>query len=178
MFAQPAISDDRATRRRRLGPVTALLVAALAGAPGCGRPVTGAAAPPPSPHEHRPPHGGTAVVLGDEAYHVELVRDAAAGKLQAYVFDGELENFVRSPVPALTLEATVNGTVRTLVLPAVASPATGETVGDTSLFEAEADWLKATPNFDATLRSITIRGRTFTGVRFNFPHGNDPEGAR
>ncbi len=28
-------------------------------------------------HEHHAPHGGTAVVLGDEQYHLEFVRDAA-----------------------------------------------------------------------------------------------------
>ena len=29
-------------------------------------------------HEHTPPHGGTPVVLGEEEFHLEFVRDAAA----------------------------------------------------------------------------------------------------
>ena len=115
-------------------------------------------------------------MLGDEAYHIELVLDAPSGTLQAYVLDGELENFIRSPVPSIEIDADVNGAPRSLVLAAVANPATGETVGDSSLFEAQADWLRTTGNFDAVLRSVTIRGTTFTGVKFNFPKGNDTDG--
>jgi hypothetical protein len=147
----------------------------LAFAAGCGRPAAASAAAHPPKHEHHPLHGGTPVVLGEEVYHLELVRDPAAGLLQAYVFDGELENFIRSNSPAIEIEAVVDGHPRLLTLRAVANRATGETVGDTALFEAQADWLKTTGDFDATLRSVTIRGSTFTGVKFNFPRGNDTD---
>jgi hypothetical protein len=150
-----------------------LLLAPLAMTGGCAKPP--AVSSQPHKHEHHPPHGGTPVVLGDEVYHVELVRDPAAGLLQAYVFDGELENFIRSSVPSIAITATVDGAPRTLVLQAVANPATGETVGDTSLFQTQADWLKTTGQFDAVLQSITIRGSTFTDVKFNFPKGNDTD---
>ena len=153
----------------------ALFVLPLAFIASCAKQAPVAAAGKPPKHEHHPPHGGTPVVLGDEVYHVELVRDAAAGKLQAYVFDGELENFIRLSVPSIEIDAIVNGTPKALVLDAVANPATGETVGDTSLFEAQADWLKTTGDFDATLKSITVRGNTFTAVKFNFPKGNDTD---
>ncbi|MDB6126773.1 MAG: hypothetical protein JWM35_669 [Verrucomicrobia bacterium] len=153
-----------------------ILVVALGFAAGCSKSnsSTAANAKPPK-HEHHPPHGGTPVVLGDEVYHVELVLDATTGKLQAFVFDGELENFIRSSVPSFEIVATVSGQPQTLVLNAVPNAATGETVGDTSLFEVQADWLKTTPVFDATLKSITIRGTTFTDVKFNFPKGNDQD---
>ena len=153
-----------------------LLLGATVIAAGCSKqaPVSTAAAKPPH-HEHKPPHHGTPVVLGDEVYHVELVLDAAAGKLQAYVFDGELENFIRSSVPSIEIDAVVNGQPKTLVLSAVANPATGETVGDTSLFEGQAEWLKTAKEFDATLKTITIRGTTFADVKFNFPKGNDKD---
>ena len=153
-----------------------LLLASLALAGGCAKKsaeVT--AAPVPHKHEHHPPHGGTPVVLGDEVYHVELVLDAGTGRLQAYVLDGEMENFIRSAVPSFEIAAVVDATPRTLILNAVANPATGETIGDTSLFEAQADWLKTVKEFDATLKSITIRGTTFAGVKFNFPKGNDTD---
>jgi hypothetical protein len=157
-------------------PLALLLFSTLVFSAGCSKeaaaPVTATA---PLKHEHKPPHGGTPVVLGDEIYHVELVVDASTGKLQAYVFDGELENFIRTKAPSLTIDAVVNGAPQTLVLAAVANPATGETVGDTSLFETQADWLKTTPSFDGTLQSITIRGTTFTTVKFNFPKGNDQD---
>ena len=154
-----------------------LLLIPLAFVTGCNKkaPETATAAKPPPKHEHKPPHGGTPVVLGDEIYHVELALDAASGTLQAFVFDGELENFIRSTVPALQIDATVNGEARQVVLSAVANPATGETVGDTSLFEGQADWLKSAKEFDATLKTITIRGTTFADVKFNFPKGNDKD---
>jgi hypothetical protein len=126
-------------------------------------------------HEHHPPHGGTPVVLGNEAYHLELVLDPVAGKLSAYVLDGEMENFVRVAAPSFEITATVAGAPHVLVFHAVADTATGETVGDTALFEASADWLKTTPAFDATLTSLAIRGTAFTAVPFNFPKGNDQD---
>jgi len=144
-------------------------------AAGCSREATEAAGQPHK-HVHHPPHGGTPVVLGDEAYHVELVLDAASGTLQAYVLDGEMEDFVRCAAPSIEIDAAAGGAPRVLVLAAVPNPATGETVGDTSLFEARADWLKTTGEFDGVLKSITIRGTTFSGVKFNFPRGNDTDG--
>jgi len=140
----------------------------------CSKPAP-STAPPPAKHQHHPPHGGTPVVLGDETYHLELVRVASEGKLQAYVFDGELENFIRSPVPSFQVDAIVDGQPQVLRFTAVANPATGETVGDTALFEAQAGWLRTTKTFDGILKSITIRGTTFTGVEFNFPLGNDKD---
>jgi hypothetical protein len=153
------------------------LLFVLAALAGCrpAAPESGAAAKP-HVHQNHPPHGGTPVVLGDEVYQVEFVLDAAAGDLQAFVLDGEMENFMRASSPAFTLIATVGGQPRTLTMRAVANPATGETVGDTSMFEAQADWLKTTPEFDAVLQAITIRGSTFTDVKFNFPKGNDRDG--
>jgi hypothetical protein len=155
-----------------------LLAAALpaAFAAGCSRTPPSAASGQPHKHEHRPPHGGTPVVLGDEAYHIELVLDSSAGTLQAFVLDGEMENFIRSAAPSVEIVADVGGEPRTLVLAAVANPATGETVGDSALFEAQADWLRSAREFDAVLKSVTIRGTTFTNVRFNFPKGNDTDG--
>ena len=99
------------------------------------------------------------MVLGDEVYHLELVLDTQTGTLQAYVLDGEMENFVRSAAPSIEIDASVNGAAP-LILAAVANPATGETIGDTSLFEGRAEWLKAARDFDGVvLRSITIRGQ-------------------
>jgi hypothetical protein len=153
----------------RTGP--AILISALAFFAGCSK------APAPASgqthlHVDHPPHGGTAIVLGDEAYHIELVLDSTTGTLQAYVLDGEMEDFVRSAMPSIEIAATVGGAPRTIILAAVANPATGETVGDTSLFEARADWLMSAREFDGVLKDITIRGTTFTGVKFNFPRGS------
>ncbi|MCI0536845.1 MAG: hypothetical protein L0Z50_16630 [Verrucomicrobiales bacterium] len=126
-----------------------------------------------SSHEHAPPHGGTAVVLGREAYHREFVLDGPAGALTAYVLDGHMEKFIRLSAPSFIVVAQAGGSDETLIFQAVASSATGETIGDTSQFMTQAEWLKHTREFDAVLMAITIRDRTFTNIAFNFPKGND-----
>ena len=124
-------------------------------------------------HEHTPPHGGAPVVLGDEEFHLEFVREAAAGKLQLYVLDGHLDKFLRIAVPAIEVTATIGGVPQTLAFQPVANPATGEKAGDTSLFEAQADWLKTATNFDAVVKLVDVKGKAFKDVRFNFPKGNE-----
>ena len=154
-------------------PVLLLGLAGL-GAGGCGGGDTPAKpAEAVHHHEHVPPHGGTAVELGHEEFHVEFVLDAAAGRLTAYVMDGELEQFVRVAVPSFEVVAQVGGAEQVLPFTAVANAATGEKAGDTSQFEAVAAWLKATTNFDATLRELTVRTQTYRAVKFNFPKGNE-----
>jgi predicted small lipoprotein YifL len=152
-----------------------VVLIALAALPACSKkenPASAAAGAPPK-HEHNPPHGGTPVVLGAEVYHLELVRDASAGKLTLYVMDGELENFVRVAAPSVEVIATLGGKPTPLVFQAIANAVTGEKIGDTAQFEASADWIKTTAGFDAVLTKIEIRGTTFPAVAFNFPKGND-----
>lgn len=156
--------------------LASLLLASLVLFTACGRKAgSTAVSDKPAKHEHHPPHGGTPVVLGDEVYHLELVLDANAGKLQAFVLDGELENFIRSSAPSFEVVATVDGETKTLTFTSVANPATGETEGDTALFETQADWLKTTPNFDAVIKTINVRGTVFSDVKFNYPKGNDED---
>ncbi len=152
-----------------------LLMGALScvAAAGCSRP--SAEVPAARRHEHHPPHGGTAVVLGSEQYHLECVLDAASGRLQAWVLDGEMDGFVRVAARSIELQVRLRGTPHELVLDAVADPLTGETVGDTSAFAGQADWLRGASGFDATLRAITVKGTPFADVAFNFPKGNDPD---
>jgi hypothetical protein len=128
---------------------------------GCSKPESSAGS---GGHAHRAPHGGTLVEVGEHAYNVELVRDAAAGKLTAYVLDGHAENFIRISAPAIELVAITGGERRPLTLRAVANSATGETVGDTSQFEGQADWLKNTAEFPGEIPAIEIRGTKFRGV--------------
>ena len=121
-------------------------------------------------HKNQPPHGGTSVALG-ENYNVEFVLDPASGMLSAYLLDDEMEEFVRSNMTSFEVTAKVGGVEQTLVFKPVANPATGETVGDTSLFTAQAGWLKTTTAFDAVIKSVTLDGTTFSNVAFNFPKG-------
>ena len=52
-----------------------------------------------------------------------------------------------------------------LTLAAVANPATGETVGNTSQFEVQADWLKTAGAFSGIV-TVEIRGTKFEKVAF------------
>lgn len=147
---------------------------AVAAFPGCAKRSENAAADAaPAKHEDHPPHGGTPVVLGDEQFHLELVRDAATGTLSGYVLDDEMEEFVRIAAPSLVLDVRRGGKTQRLVLSPVADLATGETVGNTSLYQGQADWLRTEGHFDATLEPVTIQGSAFGPTPFNFPSGND-----
>jgi hypothetical protein len=150
-----------ATSRRAQGLL--LVVVLLLG--GCAK------EEPVGLHKDQPPHGGTPVALGDN-YHIEFVLDAASGTLSAYILDDEMEEFVRSGMPSFEVTAKVGGAEQALVFKPVANPATGETVGDTALFTAQAGWLKTTKTFAAVLKSVTLDGTTFTNVAFNFPKGS------
>ncbi len=129
----------------------------------------------PPRHEHKPPHGGTPVVLGHEEYHLELVLEAATGTVQAYVMNGELEEFVRVSAASIEVAARRPGGEETLVFNAVPNRATGETVGDTSFFTAQAEWLKTAKTFDGVLKELKVKGNVYQNVAFNFPKGNDTD---
>ncbi len=131
-----------------------------------------------SGHHHEPPHGGTAIDLGDEDAHLEFVLDAAAGKLTCYVLKPHMSGFQRITQEAVELTAQVNGKAEPLTLKAVTNAATGEKAGDTSQFEAQADWLKTAKSFDAELKAIQVRGKAYTGLKFNFPKGSAPEAVK
>jgi hypothetical protein len=128
-------------------------------------------------HEHKPPHGGTAVVLGNEEYHLEVLLTGETGVLQIYVMDAEFEHFIRIAQEVLELNVKTPARQETLVLAAVANNATGERVGDTALFQATADWLKGVTNFTAVLSKLTVKGQVYENVAFKFPEGNEGERA-
>lgn len=125
---------------------------------------------PPQKHRHVPPHGGAAVVLGEELYHLEFVLDETAAELHCYVLDGHMENFVRIQATKLILEIEPN---KTVVLTPVARRATGESVGNTSHFSARLDWAKEGKRFAGVLQEITIQGNRFENVAFRYPEGNE-----
>ncbi len=117
-------------------------------------------------HEHVAPHGGTVIVLGDEAFHLEMIYDPAVGRVTLYVLDGHLENFIRLPAAGIVTSIALGETNRALVLTPVAQSATGETIGNTSQFGGAADWLKSSPELDGLISSIEVRGQQFTNVAF------------
>jgi hypothetical protein len=158
---------------RRLLTIACALTSTLL--PGCGEhPNHSSANSPAHLHVDTPPHEGTPVALGDD-YQIEWVRDQSARKLQAYLLDGEMENFVRIAPPSFDVTVKLPLRQETLHFVAIANSATGEKVGSTSLFEAQADWLKTNKTFDAVLQEINVEGTIYTNVAFNFPGGNEDQ---
>jgi len=151
-----------------------LALAVLLCAAGCARHKAG---PAIGMHKDEPPHGGTAVALGDGSFHVEFVRDATNGRLDAYVLDGEMEEFVRASLPYFDAVAMVGREIRPLRFEAVPNAATGETVGDTSQYSAQAGWLSYTDNFDLVVLRLDIGTASFTGITLHYPGVRDANGS-
>ena len=125
-------------------------------------------------HEHKSPHGGTAIELGNEEFHLELVREPNSDQMKLYVLDGELENYVRIASPEIIMVmAEAAAGQETLQFKAMADQATGETIGNTSFFQSQADWLKAKTNFTASIKLLQIRDREYRDVPVKYPQDHD-----
>lgn len=122
-------------------------------------------------HHHAAPHGGSLIELGDHVAHIELVLVADTGTVTAYLLDGEAENALRVPEPALAIDIVLpDGKTVALSLSGVASGLTGETVGDTSQFSGMSEALKGVSAFTGTLKQVTVKGSVLTDVPVKFPN--------
>ena len=128
--------------------------------------------PHAGPHHHEPPHGGAGVTLGDEEAHIEFLVDAEAGTVTAWFFKPHMERYLRIKAESFVVLARLPDGEARLTFAAVANAGTGETIGDTSQFVARADWLASVVSFDAVLPEVSIRGRVYRSVAFNYPKGN------
>jgi hypothetical protein len=112
-------------------------------------------------------------VLGDELAHVELVLDAGAGSLTAYVLDAEALRGVSIDAPVLNVAVTIGESSQTVPLHPVENPLTGEQVGSTSQYQGASDLLKGADRFAGSIPEITVKGQTFRAVEFDYPEGNE-----
>ncbi len=97
-----------------------------------------------SAHEHHAPHKGTLVEFGEEFAHLELVIDAATGKISAYVLDGEAEKAVRIAQKEIEIKV-VKGEKNdafSVTVKAQEVVLSGEKPGDSSEFSGESEKLK------------------------------------
>jgi hypothetical protein len=126
-------------------------------------------------HHHVAPHGGTLIMLGDHTAHIELVLEPDSGHLTAYLLDGHAEHPVRIADETLAFDVQLEGSEawRPVTLEAVASSLTGETVGDTSAFEATVSELVGVEAFGVKTPAFTIRGVEMPGLETRFPEGNE-----
>jgi len=123
-------------------------------------------------HYHAPPHGGVLVELGEHGsgYNLELYLEDQ-GFLQIFVWDAHVDNLVRIEQENIDLLIPEdNGTQKTIVCAAVADAATGETVGDTSLF-ASSETIGDQLPLKGVIPSIKVTGKTYENVTFEF-NGN------
>ena len=124
------------------------------------------------PHHHDPPHGGAGVTLGDEEAHIEFLVDAEAGTVTAWFFKPHMERYLRIKAESFAVLAKLPDGEARLTFAAVANAGTGETVGDTSQFVARADWLGGAGSVEAVLQEVSVRGRVYRSIAFNYPKGN------
>ena len=123
----------------------------------------------PAQVQHEPRYGGELVPLDNHSAHLEFVFDDAAGKLTMYVWDGHVSKSVRIKAKEIPFTVDLDDAEVALKLSAVASPLTGETVGDTSKFELSSEHLKGVDGISGVLASIEIRGKTYEEVDFYAP---------
>ncbi len=147
--------------------------AAGSGSAGSGSGVGSAA----TEHHHAAPHGGTLVVLGHEAAHLELMLDAKAGELVVYVLDAHAEGAVPIAAASIELSITRDGKQATVALAAAPSPLVAEEkVGNCSAFKGRHELLVGATAFDARIASIEVKGTVHKDVAFPFPKGNEESG--
>jgi hypothetical protein len=125
-------------------------------------------------HAHHAPNGGTLVELGDHQFNLELVFEPAAGTLTGHVLNGHADNIVRLDARELPVILLVDGAERRLILLPVENRLSNETVGDTSVFSAQADWLRASTTLEGYIPAITVRGLRFESVRFRLTGPTPP----
>lgn len=118
-------------------------------------------------HAHQPKYGGKLVELGHHEGNVELVLDPSTGRLTAYLLDAHAENFVRLPLDSFVVVAQVQGAEQILTFKPVGNPATGEKAGDTSQFEATADWLKSATSVQGRIRELPVKAKVYRDVPFS-----------
>jgi hypothetical protein len=122
-------------------------------------------------HFNGPPHGGTPVQVGSHAYHLELVRDASAGKIQAFVLDGHMEHYRKVSEKSFELVAKIGTNQHRIEFQRAPEPGQTKVADASSMFEAKADWIKTASKFDGVIPTITLGGKTFTNIVFSFPKG-------
>ena len=124
--------------------------------------------PEEAAHVHHAKWGGQLIELGDHYATIEIVHDQAAGTLTAYVMDGHANQAVRLDARSIPVTLTVAGEDILLDLAPVADALTGETLGDTSRFEATAAVLKRIREFQGSIAKVRIHDEEFTDVAFTY----------
>ncbi|NUQ50911.1 MAG: hypothetical protein HUU27_13460, partial [Phycisphaerae bacterium] len=126
------------------------------------------------------PRGGALITLGDHFAHLEVLLDAETGVLDIYVLDGEAHGAVRiaQETMSVRIEAGTTAAGGALASPvlvelhAVPSVLSGETVGDSSHFQGQADGLRGLRELSGRLVEVTVKGEALRDVTITWPKGD------
>ena len=115
-------------------------------------------------HHHHAPHHGSLTMLGEHVAQIELVVDAEAGKVEAYILDGEAEKPLVVDQTDLELAITLPETTEPLTLKLAPADAAKQDDG----FVAQDDKLKGVKAFKGTLTSLKIKDQAHEKIAVEF----------
>ena len=120
-------------------------------------------------HGHKAPHGGVLVNVGDEFCHLEFVQEPESNRLQLHVMRFHpKEGPLKISMAQIEVGATTGGEEKAIVFKPVELDGITATDHPTSLYMAEVDWLENAPNFNGTVKKLTIEGKLFLEIAFQF----------
>lgn len=125
-------------------------------------------------HHHTAPNGGTLVEIGDHSGNLEFKFNRKKGLLKVWLLDGCAENYVRSDQKEFAiqlisrhLDGEHEQSMLTLKLKAKANLLTGETLGDTSLFQIKDKRLKNAKRIKGMVPELIYKDATFKQLYFD-----------
>jgi len=123
-------------------------------------------------HVHQPLRGGILMELGPHGsgHNLELLRNEK-DKLEIFILDAHAENYVRIKQPKI--ELSLNNRNLRLTLDAVPDSATGETVGNTSLFRSKESIANLLP-IEGNITAIQIGSKNYEQTAFSFAKNSQP----
>lgn len=123
-------------------------------------------------HVHQPLRGGTLLELGPHGsgHNLELLRNEK-DELEIFILDAHAENYIRIKQPKI--ELSLNDRNHSLTLDAVPDSATGETVGNTSLFRSNQSIANLLP-LQGKIIAIQVGSKKYEQTAFSFSKNSQP----
>lgn len=115
-------------------------------------------------HHHHAPHHGSLTMLGDHVAQIELVVDADAGKLDAYILDGEAEKPLVVDDKDLSLSVKLPEGKEPLELKLAPADAAKPEEG----FTVQNDQLKGVKSLEGTIASLKIGDKTHEKIAVSY----------
>jgi hypothetical protein len=117
-------------------------------------------------HVHQAMRGGILMELGPHGsgHNLELLLNNK-GEFEIFILDAHAENYVR--IEQSTIELNLADNNRTLILEAIPDPATGETVGNSSLFRTSQSVENLLP-IKAEMVNVAIGSSNYLNTPLSF----------